>query len=534
MLKLVEADDFYEGNQTIQLQISGFEIPLLNEHPELGIFNVKAYFVFTKLRTTEMAYKHVNNLLSHLSIDKQTQIASALIMMNGLLREEAFDTDDLSETLDACGTILDDLDQEINLCTDIENYVKTGIIKISDMSTAGSGPHHRVDMTFIQSEAETITALTILSKLMSLIVGEFIYRHSGIVNIQYKESWAASIYTKLYTRRYQAVIQKISHYVRNLVGNNKSRADADVHYRGLTPERTASLIEAGLSTKKYVSIDLDKNDGNVIKYIASCIKSTIENQQKSGGNQANVKLFNDPIDGDVISGNEETNSSRIEIESTASYKPVVAPPVANFAVKWVIKKMLNDENIDVALYEESCEFYKNNPMLINPITIFILATYFGPDIGGGKSIYLLEAPLTIRLAALLQLIAARQGAINCAHMVTMKISADDRLGQPTDFTFSNAWRSSPEYIECRKKISSGFGEINWDTRLRDIATTLTSKTFSYHTAPCVWEMMGKPNLNNTIFNDPLSFMLELLTLVKTLWIERSKLNDTSDSENPSD
>lgn len=530
MLKIIEADNFYEGNQSVEFQITGFEIPILKEHPELAIFNVKTFFVFIKSKNTKMAYNPVNDFLSKISLDKQLQIASALIMMNGLLREEVTTIDEVDATLEACGQILNDLDLEINLCDDIEAYVKTGIIPISDMSTAGSRPQDRADMTFIQSEAETITAITILSKLMSPVTGEFIHRHCGIINSQYKESWAAFIFTKLFYRKFSEIIKKINHYVNNLVGNKKSRDDAAIHYRGYTPDRTASTITAGILTKKFVSIDLFKNDGNVIKYLASCIKSYIESQQKSGGNQANIKLFANPKDGDAISGTEETNSSRVEIESTASHKPMVAPPVANFAAKWVINQTLTSENIDLELYEESCSFYRNNPMLITPITMFLLATYFGPDIGGGKSIYLLEAPITIKLAALLQIIAARQGAKHIAHMLTMKVSSEDRLSQATDFAFANSWRSSPEYTECRKKISSGFGEIGWDVRLRDIASTLTSKTFSYHTSPCVWKLINEPNMNNTIFIDPLSFMLELLTLVKTLWEERSKFDDSINPE----
>lgn len=532
MLQLVEVDNFYEGSMVVQLKTGGFEIDLLNDHPELGQFNVKTFYIFIKVRNTDMAYGPVNQFLSDLSIDKQQRIAIALIMMNGIMRTTTENTDDINQLLDQCGMILDTLDQEIGLCDDILNWVKT-FVPISDMSSAGSGPHHSADMTFHQDEAITITAITILSKLFSPVVGEFIYRHAGLINNLYKESFACSMFTQLFKRKYADIIKKMQHYIGNLVANKMKSVDMTIHYRGFTPEMIARIIMDTTIIKKFVSIDLFKPDGNVIKYVAACITSYIESQQKNGGAKFKVDSFTDPKDGDAITGTEETNSSRIEIESSASHKPMLAPPMSRFAAKWIIRQSLIDENISAEEFERSISFFEKNPIVVSPVTLFILSTYFGPDAGGGHSIYLLDAPLTIKLAALLQIIAARSGADAIAHMLTMKITTEDRLGQATDFNFSNSWRASPEYSECRKTVGNGFGEITWDCHLRELATTLTSKTFIYHTPQHVWDLLGQENKNGTVFNEQLPFMLQLLKLISNLWKQRSLTNDKADSETSS-
>jgi hypothetical protein len=449
MLQLVEAENFYTSNQVLQLNFSGFRIEAAEEFPALLDFNVKGFYIFGRSRSTALTCGPINRFLNTLTIDEQEEIANGLILMGGRIKEPVDTIEEIDALMDDCGEIIDTLDEEIQLCDKILAWINDGNIQISDMSTAGSGPHHSVDMTFKKDEAAIITSLMILGKLMTPIVGEFIYRHSSLLNNKFVESTISSMYTPLFNRKFKPIIQKLYHYAESLV-SSKAKCDQAIHYSGATPETIVRQIVNNFITHKPASIDLDRPNGNVIKYYASCIKNTLDGQTRNNTNRYNIKLFMDPKDGDTISGTEETNSSRVEIESTASRKPMLSPPASKFAVRWVIKNVIEAEQINVEEYEESCRFYEQNPIMVTPITMFILATYFGPEIGGGHSIYLLDAPLTIRLAALLQLIAAKQKADGLAHMLTMKISLESRLGQASDFTFANAWRASPEYTSCRK------------------------------------------------------------------------------------
>ncbi len=527
MLQIVEADNFYTGNQTLKLQYDGFKIELVDEYPSLCEFNVKGFYVYNKLRSTETTCRPINRFLSTLSLDEQEEVANAMVLMSGRVREVVDTVDEVEAIMDDWGEVIDSLDESIGLCDKILAWINDGNIQISDMSTAGSGPHHSVDMTFKKDEAAIITSIMILGKLMIPLVGEFILRQSSILNNKFVESVACSMYTPLFKRKFEAIIQKIDHYTDSLV-SNKAKNEPGIHYRGATPDTLVRTIKGDFFIKKPASIDLDRPNGNVIKYLASCIKNALDGQTKNSGNRYSIKLFMDPKDGDIISGTEETNSSRVEIESTASRKPMLSPPASRFAVKWVIKHTLETEDLDKEMYDEMCRYYEQNPMMVTPITLFILATYFGPEIGGGHSIYLLDAPLTIKLAALLQMIAMKQGADALAHMLTMKISSESRLGQASDFTFANAWRASPEYTNCRKTVSNGFGEISWDVKLREIADTLTSKTFLYHSSPVVWAGLEQENNNGSALGDPLTFMLQLLVLIRNLWKQRSLQNDIAD------
>ena len=520
MLEIIEAANFYEGNPSMELNYEGFDIPEADENPELKIFNTKTFYSFVKYHSTEAAYRPVNNFLRTLSIEDQKEIASTLMVLNGLIKQPITNLAALTDLTQVCAEIIADLDTEISLCKKINEYtyyaIRSGDIPITDMSDAGSRPQDRKEMTFYQNEAETLTAIAVLAKLMSPVTGEFIGRHAVLVPQQMRESFCCSLFTRLYNRHYQEIIKKITFYVSTLV-HPKSRNDPAIHYRGFTPSLTTRVVTDMILTKKLVSIDLFKPDGSVIKYIASCIRSYLDSQQKNTPGNWNIKIFTDPKDGSDANGNEETNNSRIEIESTYSKKPAVTEPLVRFTAQWIVNKYLSDGLVNGNVFMDSLHWYHDNPVLITPIGMFIIATYFGPDLAGGKSVYQLDGKEMVGLVTLLQCIAAENGMGCLANSLTMAMSAEERVASSEDFNFANTWRSSSEYSSCRKVVSGGFGEVNWDTELKEIVRLLTTKTFKYHTAPAIWDVLDLRNLNASVFTDYYGLTNELLLLIKDLW-----------------
>lgn len=525
MLQLIEVEDFYEGNQSIRINFDGFDIPAADESPELLEFNVKTFYSFMKARSTEAAYGIVNNFFRTLSLDEQKEVASTLMMANGLLKQAIENSAALYATLDECADLIYELDAEINLCPRIDAYVKAEIrekrMPIADMSDVGKGPHHRKSMTFHQEEAEIITAVTVLCKMFSPVVGELIRRHTALIPVQMRESACCMLYTPVFNRRYREIINKIIYYVDTLV-QPKGRNDLVGHYRGFTPTSTTWTVSAMILAKKSVSIDLYKPDGSVIKYIASCVKSYLDSQQKSTpSNNYQVKPFADPKDGDISGNNEETNNSRIEIESTHSKKPSVIIPLIKFTAQHVIDSQIATGMVPKEKYEDILQFYTTNPVIISHIGIFIIATYFGPELGGSRSVHYLDGIELTRLAAVIQYLAATNNLPHLAHAMTMKTSLEERAGQVEDFAFTNSWKSTPEYAECRKSVTAGFGEVAWDTQLKDIVQLLTAKVFMYHTAPAIWGILGETEKNGRAFINHQELMTEILILVRDLWKLRS-------------
>lgn len=532
MLQFVEHDQFYEGNPSIILNWDGFEIPICDEKPELKVFNVKTFYTFIKNRSTVTLCRPVNDFFATLSVDDQREIASTMVMCNVLLKQQANLPQDVYDViLPECSDLVNELDLAIDLSPKVQAFIdkciQEKIMPMADMSTAGQRPQDREDMTFYEAEAKIITGLTLLSKIFAPLTGEFIYRHTALINGTSKETFAIRIFSQILKRRFNDIMQKLTYYIGRLV-TNKAKNDIALHYRGYTPEYTARIVTDTIFVKKFVSIDLYKPDGSTIKYIASCSKSFVESQSKNGSYIYNIKVFADPKDGDAMVGNEETNSSRVEMEATSSRKPAVVQPLADYGAHWIVESYLKSGEIDVDMFHQALDYYNDYPMLLTPISLIVLGNYFGPELGGGKSIYLVEARNMARLTTLMQCITVKQKSKYLVHALTMGVSVNERVGDITDFTFTNSWKASVAYTDLRKAVTPGYGEITWDQVLKNINQMLTSKPLIYHTAPAIWDGIRKennlsreeyPNKDGTLYTDRYELMLEIMELFKSVWKE---------------
>jgi len=525
MLRFEKAKDFFNGNQRIELIHSDLDLSELHNYPELGIFDVRTFLVFQKKQTTDMAYGPVNEIFNMLSIEEQTLVAKTILLMSAKIREddESYGIDPVTEVVRYCGTLLKRLNDEIKLCRLLETYVRD-FVNIADMSDAGSHPNDREDLTFVQEEAILITAISILCKMFSPIIGSFIYKYSGYISSKDKESIIGTIYTELFESEYKDLINKLNHYINRLV-YNKVKDDISSHQRGLTPAIMARNIFAILTTKKFVIIDLHRHDGNIIKYIASFAKSYIDSQIKNGQTTAMIKPFDNPKESDVVTVVEDSNNSRVETESRPSKKPADVVPIANVSAAWAVENEIKINNIDKEFITNIFNWYMDNYKQMTPISTLIISNYFGPVIGGGTSVYLLNEINAIKLASILQLVSMQNKYENIAHALTMYCSIEDRVSDTEDFRFQNSWRSSVEYIDCKRTITNAFGMTSWDTKLRDMATMLTQKNYIYHTAPDIWKIGGYKVNNDRIFNNYSELMREVLIMMRTLWEQRSMMQD---------
>lgn len=537
MLQIVPVDDFFTGGkQFVQFNYSGFDLKVLEDFPALGQFNVKTFAVFSKNGTIAMAYDPVNDFLEKCSLNRQCQIAEAFLTMSGIIKAEQDAKNALikspEEIMTTCGEVLDALDREIDLCQAIEDYIRAGNIFIPDMSLAGSRPHDREDMTFVQEEAIIVTAIYIVGKLCSPITGDYIYRYSAYIDSRSKERYAAILYKALLERKYSAIIDKLDHYIRNLT-INKSRNDPNIHFKMFTPEFTAEYIKALLLVKKSVSIDLSRPDGNVIKYSASCIKSCTDSQQK-GTNANMVRTFDDPKDdSDGAAGivAEDSNHSRLEIESRPSHRPVDCIPIVKMASNHAAKTLIAQHGLDEYDIQGSIAWYKDNPPAITPIVLYAIASYAGPLMCGGQSALLNDPQTTIKLAAVLQMIAIKDGCPVFGHAMTLATGIAVRRSSAEDFKFMNGWRSSIEYAECKRVIDSAFGLVSWDDKIKDIASLLISQNYIIHMSPQAAELC-KPEFrlqNGVLFTEHLTFMLDLMVFIRQLWTKRSEISVSNDA-----
>ena len=479
MLSFQPIENFSSSNAIVKMVYSN--LPITDEFPSsLLLFSVKTYASFTREEGgIGMAYNPVNDFLTTLDEWQQAQIVYAFLTIQLLIHEANIDLDDIEEVENRIGDVIDQLDQDINLFSYIETYIKNGNIPISDMSDAGSRAQDSEEMTFVESEAITITAITILMKLLSPIIGTFIDKFSKILSNDIKESHAQTIMVKFFTRKCKDLMKKLSFYINRLIEGKYKQNPSSV-YNGKTLETSTRSTMDTIIVKRFVGVNLYKEDGNIIKYIAACCRSSAE-PHISAANA--VKIISDPVDLEK----DEGNTSRMESESRQSIKTADVPILIRVAANSLWKKAAIDAGIDISIVEQAIYFYKRNPITINPISEYLLATYFGPELGGGESIKFLNSDTISKLATVLQIIAIQNGSKYIGHILTAVFSINDRYdSRQSDFVFLNSWRTTIIFSECKKIFPAGFGESEWDAKLKQIVEYLVRKDVYYCTAPSVW------------------------------------------------
>ena len=538
MLQFVEDERFYEGNPIIHMVTGGFNVDSsvsYKSHPELYEFNVKTFSAFFRIHSTDAAFRPVNTFFSTLSTEIQKEISSTILLMSMIVKREYANPREVSGMFPIMSEMIGNLDKQIALEPLLEDFVldqiASGEMVLADVSQAGSRPIDRADMTFYQHDLERIQALFVLYKLFCVITGEVFYRHNTMIPQESREIMVSAIYTDITNYRVSALMNKIRHYVRKLM-EPKTRNDAAAHYAFSTPQQLAAKTLALICIKKAVAVDLYTLYSNLIKFIASISKSTSESQIKGQISSEHVGTFLDPKDGDPATGNEETNSSRIEIESSNSKKPIIVISQSMFYADWLVKRLISTKAVDANLYNETYTWYRSHPALPNPIAMDLLANYFGPDLGGGKTIFNLNAKTLLPLITCMQVLSLKFNSYALTHILTASISAEEKMGNLDDFSLHNSWKSTPEYSACRKAVALGFGEVQWDLIFKSHLEWLTVKSFIYHTSPTIWNELSKivPNSytktvndNGSRFDDSIMFMREELAFMMKLWESRRLL-----------
>lgn len=509
-------DGFSTANPYIKMNWSKFSLPEAAAYPELIKFKVKIFNAFTRDVTgLGMAYKPVNDFLETLSIEDQKKLALVFLIMHIDINDSQYDLSTIEALEDKLGDMLNNIDDSIDLCTKINSYIRMSSIPISDMKEAGTRPQDTPSMTFNQEEAITITTIAILVKLFSPIIGVFIDRFMKQLDNQWKEGHAHAIFLPLFKKRYSDLICKLTNYIKTLTASNLDSTPT-AWFNGNTLEKTTKQTLDMIVVKRFVNVDLYRPDGNIIKYIAACCRSGSNSQQQNAAVSNSVRILTDPVELDK----DEGNASRMESESKQSSKTADSPIIIKVAAKIACSKTIKEQNLDSEIFNSALAYYRKNIITVNPISIYLLCTYFGQELGGGNGIFMLKVEQIAELSTVLQMLTAGNGAPFIAHALTLSIGASDRNPQFEDSAFLNAWKSSQTYIECKKLLPSGFGERDWDIKLKEIANFLVRKSLTYNTAPVIWELSGEQPCNGKAFTQFKELMFEIMMFIQLLYKSR--------------
>lgn len=458
-------------------------------------FNVDTY---NTLGTSDplswgVVFKNVNKFLKTLTPDECMAVAMVYISMHKELKHMT--SFNLMDTTDRVSNYLVALDKEISLADKLRTFTVKNM-PLPNLDNAGDKPHHTNEMTFHSSHMIELTTITLMEKFLTPIFGQFFYQYKNGISVDnaIKEVHCAAILTGIFNRQFRELILKLNNFIANTVAQfYKKKDDIIAAYGGNTEESQCLSSSAIIHTRKAITVDLDKPDGNLMTYITVCVNNSIDTQYKS---PISKKIRERKANGLKDITTDEGNASRIETESVATSKTADVPIIAQWTVKHIVKLYKAALEIPESEFQEAMSYYRMNIPSITPLTNYLLCTYFGRAIGGALNISMLQAMSYTELLVILQFIMIKRGYYGLLNSITITTRNQSKQSfTDMDNRIRMSWNSSYSFTNLKRRFDTEIGSSFCGNKMKEIIEFLTSNVHAFNTAPIFWDKMDMENTN---------------------------------------
>lgn len=492
---------------------------------ELLTFKMTSYDKLNKLSKVEKlfgsnysywndTFATVNHFLSLTDDDTKKEIVYALTLMHKdiidfFTDDKAVDVSILTKKLSAK---VDQFDMSCNLCDKLREFV-VDHVPIGLMPNAGKRPQDSDRLTFYPDDVVTLMSITLLCKLMSPIFGTMMTYLIKQVDIKAKESCCVAIFTDLFDRKFEYIIDKLKNYISHTVNNQFKEETTMSLMHGYDAFSLSYAMYSQLLIRQFVNVPLVRKDkGNLITYILVSVKKAITTIRATVLKKPTYTRLLYASDSD-----DDGNTSRLEIDSMTSRTTCDVPMLIKCAVPHTIKKYLTLFDIDLDEYDRSITFFKSSPVHPSKLNKDMNSMFYSRDFGGGKGILMLKAKEYSDITALLQLVlftlSADEDYRQLAHMLTALPSLDSSLGfSYEDNKFRLNAGSSIGYRNCRARFENspfGLKGREWDNHIEILTNDLIQNKYRYNTPNWVWEWLDVDNMNGQLI-DPDSGVIAAL------------------------
>lgn len=388
-----------------------------------------------------------------------------------------------------------------------------------DLSQVGIEPHHTNEKTFLLEDYIEITAISILSKMMVPIWGEFI-RRLGIISISnnQREKMAFDlIEPTLEEGAFERIYNKLSYSLSESVAylrketDNKTMGGTTTSYilthNGIDDQMFNSIIMATIIVKRLATYECftrlkDGNIPNAMVYIDNGIERTADTRIKSMRNTMDAMPRRE-----LPGHDQEDNISVLDHASKTSKKPIDVPIFVTTAVQtWELPKLLEITETPIDVFESASTFYSTNSFDVSPLCQAMVASFIGTRFGGSKCIGYLPPHLYQKIVVLLQVFLIKNKLFDLAALVSSRTSTVPIESVTTSLQgriTSNM--KSAEYLRC-VEIFKGYLEkpvipfgkravfkkgeidkIDFMSHISRMIEWLVRYSHSENMAPALWE-----------------------------------------------
>ena len=499
-----------------KLNIDDLDIPNKENLEHLLLFQINSYVKLMGIGKTvnpethrnepisdncwNMTFANVNQFFTTLTKEQQTILAQGFIMMHHTIQEffnKNFDPIKTSQTMREIASQLDTIDQEIDLMGNLRKYVENNMV-VGLYKGAGKRAQDSDKLTFQPDQVKYLMAITLLCKMLCPIYGAINTQVGKFVDTKLKETHCVAILTKMFQRRCPELIDKLMYYIAHTV-EQKNEENTSSLMHGYDDNSLTYHMYGILMVRQFVNVDLRVRDGNLMTYIIVSIKRAIHTIRTAV--KRNPTYSRKPI---TSKHEEDGNTAQLEIDSMTSRKTLDVGPIINAAVDPAIREYMAKYQIDDESYQQSLNFYRNNPITPNPINRDINDMFFSRKLGGGNGLLMLRGPEYMKITALMQLIVFSLDVNyrELGHMMTASVAdtAIDTTINPS--TFRVRVGSSQSYRAVKQLFDEnpyGIRGKDWDNHIQKITENITTNKYIYNTSNFLWNWMEEDNMNGKIF-----------------------------------
>lgn len=455
-----------------------------------------------------------NKFFATLTNDEQGEIMKFFIHahyeLHNFFKDRVIELSGIDELMYKIGIMLDKLDMSIGLCDKIHKFIEDGCVPIYILPGAGSRAQDSPELTFAMDELTDLTTIAMLCKILSPIFSTAISLLSREIFKDYREQHTQIILSPLITRKYLALYEKLHNYIHHTIEQNmmrdpeKDETDRELGklMHGYDSESLTDLKIAGILTRRFVNINLNRRQSSIMTFILMAVKRSKDSDYTPVNKYPTMtrKILQ------AQHGDDQGNESQLETDSLASSKMASVDALIRCSVPYILDKKTEEFEIPRSDLSEIINEYAvgagNTVPVQTHFNLRLLAVLFSSDIGGGESLRALHADQYMQLVALAQLIvlSISDRYRILAHMASMKPGEIRGRGIISDMgVVLTQMKSSLEYANCRSRSASLFDSKKnlWDTYMDDIYDHLRETNYLYNTAPSIWEWMNLPIANNT-------------------------------------
>lgn len=395
------------------------------------------------------------------------------------------------------------LDNRIDLFPKLLSYT-TFNVPIQQFEHAGERPQDSSEMTFYRNDVIVLTALALLSKLLTPITGIFIkkFMKLGIDN-QYKEIHAVTIFRDIIANRCQPLADKLSNFIANVIKPNIKNPKPTNVFNGFTAEVTNQYIYATMLTRKFVTVNLFRDKTNLVTFLTTCAKETASSQSTGGPNKPSIELRRE-ISELSSSFSEDGNVSVLEQESSTSSKPADFPVIIEAVVNNLKNNFCVEHELDDTIVSAAEAYYLSSGYLtLTSANSYLLSIMFGNRLCGARTVEMLKSTDLARLIAMMQLYFVVHGMTDLVPLVSLINSGAVKVTKSqADLQLAANWCNSFAYVNCEERFQCNLNGITWSSGLKNIVEDVTGFEFRHNTAPAILEVMGSTVQNGTLYDPP--------------------------------